>query len=250
MKTVVFYLWSVLAALCLLYGMVVARAGSGTGFFVVWIGLGVMFAGFAVVVKLHLWKAIPQWLQNCFIGIVVVGVVLFLIIEKGVVSGFFEEGKDNLDYIIVLGAQVRESGPSVVLKYRLDRAIDYLEENPDTKCIVSGGQGANEPFAEAIGMEDYLLKNGIDENRILVEAESRTTEENIKNSKTFLEEDASVGIITNDFHMFRALQMAREQGLSDACGIAADSSNLYLPNNMLREFFAEIKHLVKLAVKK
>ena len=163
------------------------------------------------------------------------------------VSGFFEEGKDNLDYIIVLGAQVRESGPSVVLKYRLDRAIDYLEENPDTKCIVSGGQGKNEPFAEAVGMADYLQKNGIDGKRIIVEAESRTTEENIKNSKTFLEEDASLGIITNDFHVFRALQMAGEQGLSEACGIAADSSKLYLPNNMLREFFAEIKHLVKLA---
>ena len=77
MKAVVFYLWSVLAALCLLYGMVVARAGSGTGFFVVWIGLGVMFAGFAVVVKLHLWKTIPEWMQNCFLGIVVVGVYFF-----------------------------------------------------------------------------------------------------------------------------------------------------------------------------
>lgn len=250
MKTVVFYLWSVLAALCLLYGMVVARAGSGTGFFVVWIGLGVMFAGFAAASKFHLWENFPKWLKNGFLGIVVVGVVLFLIIEKGVVSGFFEEGKDNLDYIIVLGAQVRESGPSVVLKYRLDRAIDYLEENPNTKCIVSGGQGANEPFAEAVGMADYLKKNGIDEKRIIVEAESRTTEENIKNSKTFLEEDASVGIITNDFHVFRALQMAEEQGLSEARGIAADSSKLYLPNNMLREFFAEIKHLVGLVVKK
>ena len=164
-----------------------------------------MFAGVAAAAKVHLWEKLPKWLKNGFLGIVVVGVVLFLIIEKGVVSGFFEEGQDNLDYIIVLGAQVRESGPSVVLKYRLDRAIDYLEENPNTKCIVSGGQGKNEPFAEAVGMAAHLQKNGIDGKRIIVEAESRTTEENIKNSKTFLEENASVGIITYDFHMFRVL---------------------------------------------
>ena len=82
MKTVVFYLWSVLAALCLLYGMVVARAGSGTGFFVVWIGLGVMFAGFAAASKFHLWEKLPEWLKNGFLGIVVVGIVLFLIVEN------------------------------------------------------------------------------------------------------------------------------------------------------------------------
>ena len=38
----------------------------------------------------------------------------------------------NLDYIIVLGAQVKESGPSVILRYRLDRAVSYLKENDNT----------------------------------------------------------------------------------------------------------------------
>lgn len=55
----------------------------------------------------------------------------------------------GLDYIIVLGAQVRKDGPSPVLKYRLDKAVEYLNENPDTVCIVSGGQGSNEPWSEA-----------------------------------------------------------------------------------------------------
>ena len=129
--------------------------------------------------------------------------------------------------------------------------INILKELLSYKkvCIQCHNNPDSDAIASAFGVYRYLQKNGIDGKRIIVEAESRTTEENIKNSKTFLEEDASVGIITNDFHMFRALQMAREQGLSDACGIAADSSNLYLPNNMLREFFAEIKHLVKLAVR-
>ena len=61
------------------------------------------------------------------------------------ISQMHADGREGLDYIIVLGAQVRKDGPSPVLKYRLDKAVEYLNENPDTVCIVSGGQGSNEP---------------------------------------------------------------------------------------------------------
>ena len=94
-------------------------------------------------------------------------------------------------------------------------------------------------------MAQYLMQNGIEKDRILLEDQSKTTEENLRFSRKFLPEDAEVGIITNDFHMFRALQIAKKQGLSDACGIAADSTKFYLPNNMLREYFAEIKFLIR-----
>ena len=122
--------------------------------------------------------------------------------------------------------------------------MEYLEENPDTICIVSGGQGKNEPWSEAEGMAQYLKTQGIDENRIRLENQSLTTEQNVTNSQKLMEEGASVGIVTNDFHVFRAKQIAKKYGLKDVCGIAAGSSPLYLPNNMLREFFAEIKFLV------
>lgn len=150
----------------------------------------------------------------------------------------------GLDYIIVLGAQVRKDGPSPVLKYRLDKAVEYLNENPDTVCIVSGGQGSNEPWSEAEGMARYLQEKGIDTARILTEDQSQTTGQNITNSKKLMKEGASVGIVTNNFHVFRALQIAKKYGLSDVCGIAADSTPKYLPNNMLREFFAEMKWLL------
>ena len=141
----------------------------------------------------------------------------------------------NLRYYI-LGAQVREDGPSVVLRYRLDAAIEYLNENPNTICIVSGGQGFNEPFSEADGMADYLIENGIEKSRILLEDESTNTLENIRNSKALMESSYNgVGIVTNNFHVFRAVQLAKAQGLENVCGIAADSSKIYLPNNVLRE---------------
>lgn len=73
---------------------------------------------------------------------------------------------------------------------------------------------------------------------------SKTTQENISNSRALITKpNATVGIVTNDFHMFRALQIAHKNGLIGAEGIAASSPREMLPNNMLREFFAEIKFL-------
>ena len=90
-------------------------------------------------------------------------------------------------------------------------------------------------------MADYLKAHGIEEGRILQESKSKTTQENIVNSKKLIAGDnASVGIITNDFHMFRALQIAHDNGLDEAQGIAAGSPPDMLVNNMVREFFAEI----------
>ena len=59
-----------------------------------------------------------------------------------------------------------------------------------------------------------------------------------------MKEGASVGIVNHNFHVFPALQIAKKYGLSDVCGSAADSTPKYLPNNMLREFFAEMKWLL------
>ena len=103
-------------------------------------------------------------------------------------------------------------------------------------CIVSGGKGANEPFSEAESMAEYLLKNGIEKSRIILEDKSTNTVENIRNSKALMDMSyRNVGIVTNNFHMFRAVQIAKAQGLKGVCGIAANSSVLYLPNNVLRE---------------
>lgn len=145
-----------------------------------------------------------------FAGMIVcIGLLVFCIVEGCVISQMHADGRGGLDYIIVLGAQVRKDGPSPVLKYRLDKAVEYLNENPDTVCIVSGGQGSNEPWSEAEGMARYLQEKGIDTARILTEDQSQTTGQNITNSKKLMKEGASVGIVTNNFHVFRALQIAK-----------------------------------------
>ena len=239
----------ILAVLSGVYGILVRATGSGTSFFAVWIALAIFLVAVGISLHVRVWKKVPVWIRRGLTGLVAVGLVAFVIIEGCVIRHMNDEGADKLDYIIVLGAQVYEDGPSPVLKYRLDRAIEYLEENPDTYCILSGGQGSNEPFPEAEGMADYVIRQEIPETRLVIEPDSGTTEENITNSMKHMRSGASVGIVTNDFHMFRALQIAHKQGLDNACGISAGSTRLYLANNMLREFFAEIKFLILLFIK-
>ena len=232
-KKITFLIFTVLALLCVVYSGMVLATGSGTSFFLVWIGLAVLFFLFGYSIWKSFWKKVPRLVKGICIAVVAVGFTAFFIVEGCIISQMHEKGEAGLDYIIVLGAQVRESGPSAALKYRLDEAVEYLEDNPKTICIVSGGQGANEPYSEAEGMAQYLKEQGIDASRILLEY-----------SKALIKDGASVGIITNDFHLFRAKQIARKYGLDNVCGIAAKSTPVYLPNNMLREFLAEIKFLL------
>ena len=176
------------------------------------------------------------------IAAVIAAVLLFAVCEGFVLRGFSSRAPADLDYLIVLGAQVREDGPSAVLKYRLDAAADYMRSNESVICIVTGGQGGYEPAPEGVVMKQYLTKQGIAPERILVEDRAENTVQNILFSKPLLSSsDASVGIVTNNFHVTRAMALARKQGLTNAYAIAAPSTPLYLPNNMLREFFGLTK---------
>ena len=225
-----------------LYGGFIFAAGSGTKFFLVWFALGAALAGMAVMSHVGLFKIVPPAIRTIAYFALMLFLLLFIVVEGMILSGFRKDVPRGMDYVIVLGAQVRSDGPSTVLRYRLDRAISYLRGNPSTKCIVSGGQGPNEPWSEADGMAEYLALNGIEKERIIKEDKAASTVQNIRNSKEIAGlSDASVGIITNDFHIYRAMRIAKREGLSKAQAIPADSGIPYLPNNLLREFMGVIK---------
>ena len=237
---------AVLAVASAAYGIRVWTAHSGTRFWLVWIAIACVCALAAAATWFGWWSVLPKAVRRVSVAILCTGLLVFGVIEGFVISGMHATGEPGLDYVVVLGAQVHKTHPSLVLQYRLDKAIDYLESNPNTICIVSGGKGANEPFPEAQGMAEYLERHGIAASRIIRESKSKDTRQNIANSRKLMtKRNASVGIITSDFHVFRAMQIARDQGLANARGIASGSPGDMLVNNMLREFFAELKYLVK-----
>ena len=86
---------------------------------------------------------------------------------------------DVPDFIVVLGAQVQGDGPSLTLKKRLDRTLEFLQANPDKTVIVSGGQGADEVHTEASVMAQYLLARGAQPAQVIEEDQASNTRENL-----------------------------------------------------------------------
>ena len=235
-------LFTIIGILCILYGIMVLMIRSGTTFFVVWFALGAFFLLLGFLVHNHLLEKLPKILRTLLLIAICAGILMLAVCEGFVLRGFSSRAPAGLDYLIVLGAQVREDGPSAVLKYRLDAAAQYLQENNSTVCIVTGGKGAAEPFPEGQGMKDYLVKSGIPEDRIIVEDRALNTVQNIQYSMALMSSpNAPTAIVTNNFHVTRGLALARGQGLTDVYAIAAPSDPLFLPNNMLREFFGLTK---------
>lgn len=147
--------------------------------------------------------------------ILVSGIVLYFwsgtLLDKGMQPK--ADGTNN--YAIVLGAKVKENGePSLSLQYRLETSVDYLEQYPHVKVIMSGGQGEEEPMSEAERMYTYLREAGIAEERILQENASTSTYENLLFSKELLPEgETGVTIISSDFHLTRAKYLAENLDL-------------------------------------
>lgn len=230
---------------CFGYCYLIFSIKSGTRFYLIWAAGGFFFLGLALFLHFHLWDKVPSVLQKIIVAGVIFGILLFVVVEGLIISHYSEKGEENLDYIIVLGAQIKEKGPSAALKFRLDEAYDYLIENEDTVCIVSGGQGPNEPCTEAQGMYEYLVEKGIEPERIIMEDKSTDTSENIMFSSKFLDkENDRVGIVTNNFHVFRGVHLAKHLGIENVCGISARSNVYFQLNNMVREFFGIMKDFV------
>lgn len=234
----------ILGILFILYFLGIQIAAvHGTNFYFIWLAAGILLTGWAICMKKGiLIPRLPTWLRRGTLILSCLGFLLFFFVECLILSGFSAKGKEGLDYIIVLGAQMKTHGPSRILKMRLDTAYDYLMDNPDTIAIVSGAKGDDEHVSEAQGMYDYLVGRGIEPERIMKEDKSYNTSQNINFSMAFLnKEEDSVGIVTNNFHIFRATHIAEKSGYRQVYGIAAPSELMMQGNNMLREFMGVMK---------
>lgn len=234
----------IVGILCILYGFVIMSVNSGTRFYAVWYSLGAFLIVLAALGLAGVWNLLPPAVVKTVLILFALLAVLMIGTVIAVLAGGTAEDEE-CSAVIVLGAQVKPSGPSVVLRFRLDAAADYLAEHRNTTCIVSGGQGYNEPCTEAEAMSRYLEAKGIDRNRIIQERKATSTRENVEYSKEFCDfKNGKIGIVTNSFHMFRSALIAKKAGYADIVRIPAGSLPLYLPNNVLRECLAVWKDLI------
>ena len=169
--------------------------------------------------------------------------IIGVIIASAIVV-HYEPEKDK-DYIIILGCGIRKDGtPTPLLKGRVDRALKFrkqqLKETGKDLCfVVSGGQGPNEVISEAECMKNYLISQGIPEERIITEDKSTTTAENMSFSKEKIAQagglNGKIAYCTTNYHVFRGGLKARRVKMR-AVGMGAKTKWYFWPNAAVREF--------------
>ena len=230
-----------------LIGVVIALNGI-TLFFVSNANLGnllTVLLGVIILFTTLFFNKIAKWLKTLVIAGVSVAILFssFLVIYGKSDTVTYKE-----DAVIVLGAAVHGTTPSLTLKKRLDKAVEYHEQNPDAIIIVSGGQGNGEDITEAAAMEKYLVEHGVNPNKIIKEDRSTSTLENFVFSKEILdnyfEEEYTTCFVTNEYHVLRAADCAKSVGIFNASHLHSNTNLSYLISGSLRECLAVIKYTV------
>lgn len=155
-------------------------------------------------------------LKVALLVFVILGLVIGAIFEIMILS-VASRKTTTAKTVIVLGCQVRNDSPSLMLSKRINAAFEYLKENPKTFCIATGGVGTNSIISEGAVIKRELVKLGIDEKRIYIEDKSTNTIENLENANKIIiaqNLDKNVVIVSDSFHQYRAAWYAREQGLN------------------------------------
>lgn len=228
-----------LGILCLLYYiLLVIRAGIMVNFGWFWLMAG---AGFLLAAYLRsmLKCSAAIWISRLAVAALAAGFALIGIFSIQVISGMHPSAPEHLDYVIVLGAQVRGKVPSLALSQRIEKAVEIAGQDPDLTLILSGGQGRGEEISEAQCMWNALTAAGVEEERLILEDQSTSTRENLLFSDRLTGcAKKRCGILSNDFHLCRALKIAKKAGYEEAYGIAGKSEVLMKPHYIVREAVA------------
>lgn len=180
---------------------------------------------------------------------IIVSFLSCIIMEGCILTGAYINDTQDLDYILILGAGIIDDRPSLELKYRLDKAINFIEKDSSIKkVILCGGIGRGKEFSEAYVMEKYLLSHGLNKDILIKEEQSTSTYENIKYAKEAIEiidsrDNIKIAISSNDFHLFRAKHIAKNLGFK-ATGLPSKTPLYIIPNHHVREYFAIVKTIL------
>ena len=224
------------AVLCLLYYIIIViYSGVSTSFALIWpclaIFLGLLAAGWWFGSQHE--GRIPVWI-GVSVGTVCAAGFLILVITE----------------VLIGWSAITATG----------QPADY----PNTVLVLSGGKGPGEEISEARAMYEYLQYNGIPEDKLLIEDQSSDTVQNIEFSRTVIDrqeynkaqaarahlmefyrerpdgDTIRIGILTSNYHVFRAEAIARRQEI-EPVGVAAACDPVLAVHLWLREAFAVLK---------
>lgn len=203
------------------------------------IGAVILLFGLADALK----ERLPKTAKICRV-LLRIGVcaVLIAAIGTGIWVGICAKGADDpkADFVIVLGAGVNGDQPSRSLSERLKATQEYLEAYPEAIAILSGGKGDGENISEAACMYSWLTARGVAPERLRMEDQATTTEENIRYSLALIEREfgakpEEAAVVSSAYHLARASLLAEEEGLRMRGVPAATGNPIYFCQMFLRE---------------
>lgn len=155
-----------------------------------------------------------------------------------------QDSTESSDVIIVLGSGLRKDGkPGPALTRRTRHGADLWHEGSAPLVLCTGGQSEYYPRTEAAACREILLSAGLPADAILMEEQSRSTEENAIYSKRILDERSlsRVVLVSDNYHMLRARWLFNKQGIQTfASPVTSDrirDPRAY-PFSLVREFIA------------
>jgi uncharacterized SAM-binding protein YcdF (DUF218 family) len=148
----------------------------------------------------------------------VVFVVLgyFAVTTALVTATMAKDERNRADAIVVLGAAQYNGSPSPVYRARLDHALDLWRSGVAPMMVFTGGRGVpGERFSEGGAGRQWAIDHGVPANRILIEESSRSTYENLRGVRKLLAPRRMhrIVLVSDPYHMFRAVEQARDVGL-------------------------------------
>lgn len=192
------------------------------------------------LVKL-LWKKVIGKIALIIAALAVAFAMFLVVFYSANMLSCIDKPLESPNAVIVLGCRVRGETPSSMLYVRTLAAAEVLKNNPDTVCVVSGGQGAGEDISEAEAMRRILEDCGISADRIILEDKSTSTEENFRFSAEKLAElgiTDGIMIATSEFHQYRATLYAKKCGYTEIGNCSGGTMRYMLLNYWLREWAA------------
>lgn len=184
-----------------------------------------------------------KWARRILLGGMALALLLAAATGAWILSAASGAKDPEADWLIVLGAGVDGTTPSVSLSQRLRAALDYLTRYPEAKAVLSGGQGPGEDITEAECMFLWLTARGIDPARLRREESSTNTRENFRYSVGLIAAEegfapARAAVVSSEFHLCRATLLAKNEGLTALCVPARTTDRAFFVNMLLREILA------------
>ena len=154
-----------------------------------------------------------------------------------------EAAKLDTDAILVLGARVWDNGqPSGILKDRIITGVDLYQSGASDRLLMSGDHGQDD-YDEVNAMKDYAIELGVAPEVIFMDHAGFSTYESLYRARDIFQIKTLV-IVSQQYHLYRALYVARALGL-EAYGVSADLGDYAgMPRFEAREILARLKDFV------